>query len=161
MEVGVELIGAIVGGLVVGWLFGRQTAPGADEARDFKKQLDEVIEEKNVLESKVNSHFAKSAEMFNQLTDQYREMYAHMASGAATLGSDSTGRAFKALEAPANDATTGTTVDAGDVVVEPPRDYAPKASPDDPGVLNEAFGLDKDAADTGASSDESEEEKKD
>jgi uncharacterized membrane-anchored protein YhcB (DUF1043 family) len=193
------VIGGAVGGLVVGFIFGRQTAPGSSEARDLQKQLDEAQAENRRLAAGVRDHFVAAAEKLNRLTEQYREVHQHMAAGAAALCGGDNAAAFAALEAPrdiegelsedaqevsedvpaesgaqrqddgdttaqavvepprdyAPDDDDGAAGDSGDAEgdtdsaqsVEPPRDYAPKASPDDPGVLNERFGLDDDSSD--------------
>ena len=146
MEPGSEqmLIGAAIGaiiGLLIGYMVGRRTAPGAVEARDLELKLEETRAEQRNFQERVTEHFAESAEKLNRLSEQYREVFQHLAVGAETLVGEGASGAFRALEAPAEN----PAIEADNVVAEPPRDYAPKTSPDDPGVLNENFGLDKDA----------------
>lgn len=134
------LIGAIVG-LFIGYFFGRRSAPGSDENRDLQRKLEDLQDERKRFEQRVNTHFADTAGKLNTLTENYREVYDQIASGAAELCSQSKGPEFTALAAPAANTDSGDTIEADSVVVEPPRDYAPKTSPDDPGVLNERFGM--------------------
>ncbi|MDP5071389.1 MAG: DUF1043 domain-containing protein, partial [Congregibacter sp.] len=70
----------------------------------------------------------------------YRDVYEHIASGASELCSDSEAARFVALAPP--ETPDHETIESDSVVVEPPRDYATKTSPGDPGVLDERFGLD-------------------
>ena len=140
------LIGAIVG-LFIGYFAGRRGAPGAEQARELERQLSSLRDERVQFEQRVNTHFADTAGKLNTLTENYREVYAQIASGAAALCSTDKGPRFDALAAPAAaDGGTGKSeaIDAGSVQLEPPRDYAPKASPEAPGVLDDNYGVDKD-----------------
>ena len=141
------LIGAIAG-IFLGYLFGRRSAPGSEENRDLQRQLENLRDERGRFEQRVNEHFADTAGKLNALTENYREVYDQIASGAAALCTQSSSPRFDALAAPADGVDGGTTIEADSVVVEPPRDYAPKTSPDEPGVLNERFGMDTDGDDT-------------
>lgn len=132
------IIGAVVG-LFIGYMVGRRSAPGSEQMRDLEKELSAARSAKASLESKVDAHFSDTATKMNALTENYRGVYEHLASGAAELGGKSASQAFAALTAPASADTSA--IDNDSVMVEAPRDYAPKTSPDDPGVLNERFGL--------------------
>jgi uncharacterized membrane-anchored protein YhcB (DUF1043 family) len=140
------LIGAIVG-LFIGYIAGRRGAPGAEHARDLERQLSSLRDERAQFEQRVNAHFADTAGKLNTLTENYREVYAQIASGAAALCSTDKGPRFDALAAPAaddGDAKANDAIEADSVQLQPPRDYAPKASPESPGVLDEDYGVDKD-----------------
>lgn len=137
------LIGAIVG-MFIGYFAGRRGAPGAEQARDLERQLSSLRDERAQFEQRVNSHFADAAVKLNTLTENYREVYAQIASGAAALCTTDKGPTFDALAAPGGEAKSGDAIDAGSVQLEPPRDYAPKASPEAPGVLADEYGVDKD-----------------
>ena len=92
------------------------------------------------MQARVEEHFAGSAQKLDALTQQYKEVYSHIAAGAAELCPGTEVPRFEALDAPETESDSAV-LEADDLVVEPPRDYAPKSSPDDPGVLNERFGL--------------------
>jgi hypothetical protein len=59
-------------------------------------------------------------------------------------------------------AKASDAIEADSVQLEPPRDYAPKASPESPGVLDEDYGVDKDDVppDHSKDKDDGEEEEK-
>ncbi len=135
------LIGAVIG-LVIGYVMGGRMAPGSQQTRELEDELQLAKASHERFEQRVNAHFADTASKLNALTDNYRDVYAHIASGAADLCTQEGGADFTALTAPEN--TASEAIEADSVVVEPPRDYAPKSSPDDPGVLNERFGLEGD-----------------
>jgi hypothetical protein len=132
------IAGAVVG-LLIGFFTGRRLAPGTQENLDLKQKLEEARAATEQFEQKVNAHFAETAGKLNSLTQNYREVYAHLAQGASELCTPDGKPTFDALAAPS--AEGPQTIDADSVILEPPRDYAPKTSPDAPGVLNESFGL--------------------
>lgn len=132
-------IAAAVVGLLIGYFLGRRSAPSSVQTRELEEQLSDAKASRERFEQRVNDHFAETAGKLNALTENYREVYEHIASGAAELSPQAGAAAFTALAAPAGDEKA---IESDDVMVEPPRDYAPKTSPDDPGVLNERFGLD-------------------
>jgi hypothetical protein len=135
----IAVAGAVVG-LLIGYFTGRRLSPGSHETRELERQLDEATAKQERYEQRVNAHFADTASKLNALTDNYREVYEHIANGASELCPGGEELNFTALTAPENDGHE--TIEADSIMVEAPRDYAPKISPDDPGVLNERFGMD-------------------
>ena len=127
-------------GLIVVFIFGLSSAPGSQQNRELERQLEDAKIAQERLQARVEEHFAGSAQKLDALTQQYKEVYTHIAEGAAELCPGSDTPRFEALGAP-EAADENPVLEADDLVVEPPRDYAPKSSPDDPGVLNERCGL--------------------
>ena len=132
------IIGAVVG-LVIGYIMGGRTAPGQQRTRELEIQLEAAKTAHERFEQRVNVHFIDTASKLNALTENYRDVYTHIANAAAELYSQDGGPEFSALATPRD--TAAEAIEADSVMTEPPRDYAPKNSPDDPGVLNERFGL--------------------
>lgn len=132
-------IAALVVGLVLGLLIGRRSSPAGQKHREVERRLDQVLQDKKAYEDEVVEHFSDTARLLNNLTESYREVHNHLATGAANLcqgqGPVNLGRLENERdpsEIPAHLAT-----------IQPPLDYAPKASPDEKGMLNEEFGLDR------------------
>jgi uncharacterized protein len=123
-------------GIGIGIAVGRNTSPGSQRHRDSERKLDQVLQDKKTYEDEVVEHFSDTARMLNNLTESYRELHNQLANGAAKLcdekGPVSLGRLENASEIPAQLAS-----------VQQPLDYAPKTSPDEKGMLNEEFGLDR------------------
>jgi uncharacterized membrane-anchored protein YhcB (DUF1043 family) len=126
-------------GLFLGWIAGRRTSPAAKKQRDLTLKLDQVLQDKKTYEDEVIEHFSETAKLLNNLTESYREVHNHLAKGAATLCQDagpipleSLGHGRDPAEIPAHLAN-----------IQPPLDYAPKNSPDEKGMLNEEFGLER------------------
>jgi uncharacterized membrane-anchored protein YhcB (DUF1043 family) len=127
-------------GLGLGWWIGGRKPVGDDVVRDLEARLDRAVQERNDYESEVREHFSRTAELLNRLTEDYRSVYQHVATGAEQLCDGE-------VVVPAN--ALGTR-DDGEippqlVEVQQPLDYAPRRSPDEHGQLAEDFGLEKTA----------------
>ena len=121
---------------IVGFFLGRRTSAGRKQARELQKRLDEVTRNKQHFEDRVTEHFAETATRLNALTENYRAVHEHLAEGASTLCSGNVPVTVGRLDG-------NSDLDPDMLNVQPPRDYAPKASPSETGMLNEGFGLDK------------------
>ena len=128
-------------GLAVGWLLGMRRKSKRDVILDLEARLERAIESRADYEAEVAEHFAKTAQLLNRMTQDYREVYNHLASGADNLcdGEVNIPSATTLLET----AEDGQEVPGNLVDVVPPLDYAPRKSPDETGQLAETFGLDR------------------
>ncbi|MEM1404764.1 MAG: YhcB family protein [Pseudomonadota bacterium] len=131
-------------GLLIGYLTGRNMAPGSQQTRELEDALENAQQSRERFEQQVNSHFADTADKLNALTANYKDVYEHLARGAQDLCTTEGAKAFSSLQSIGADEIKA--IESDEVITEPPLDYAPKASPEDPGVLNERFGLDEDEA---------------
>jgi len=74
------------------------------------------------------------------MTESYRDVYQHLASGAQDLCSSDVANKLLPTESDAVFEPQNTE-EAGPLA--PPRDYAAKQSPDQKGALSEDFGIEK------------------
>jgi uncharacterized membrane-anchored protein YhcB (DUF1043 family) len=134
-------VGLAVGlvGVLLGWVAGRRSSPGAKKHRALTLKLDQVIQDKKAYEDDVVEHFTETAKLLNNLTESYRDVHNHLAQGAASLCQ---GKGPVSLEHIQN-RRDDTEIPANLVPIQPPLDYAPKSSPDEKGMLNEEFGLER------------------
>lgn len=130
---------AIVAGLVLGLFMGRRTSDAERRYRDVALKLDQVMQDKKSYEADVVEHFTKTARLLNELTESYREVHNHLAQGADTLCHGSGPVSLERLENNRDRAE----IPAHLAHIQPPLDYAPKTSPDEKGMLNEEFGLER------------------
>jgi len=140
----VIIVGAalfILGGCL-GALIGRRGAPAAQRLREAELKLDQVLQDKKAYEDGVVEHFTDTAKLLNNLTEQYRDVHNHLAKGADSLCQ---GRGPVSLER-LGDAREVSEIPAHMADVRPPLDYAPKTSPGEKGMLNEEFGIDRNAS---------------
>jgi len=136
------LIGATIG-LFIGYFTGRRMAPDSERNRELERQIESLKNDRTRFEQQVNAHFTDTATKLNTLTENYREVYAHIAGAAATLCSDENRPEFAALPPAAESQKSEGTIDSGSVVTEPPRDWAPKPPGSNTGTLSESYGVDK------------------
>ncbi|MEX2473896.1 YhcB family protein [Marinobacter sp.] len=131
-------IAALVVGIVIGVLVGRSGQTTNLRQRRVEQQIEELRSEYTRYQAQVNEHFMESAHLQRRLNDAYRDVNQHMARGANRLCNDE--EWTEELDQEMSRARLQGTNDDG---VEPPRDYAPKAGPEDKGTLAEDFGLKK------------------
>jgi uncharacterized membrane-anchored protein YhcB (DUF1043 family) len=131
-------IAALAVGLVVGLLIGRSNTGSRLERRRVEQKIDELKSEYSRYQAQVNEHFAESADLMHRFNDAYHDMNRHMSQGANRLSNDD--EVLQEFE------KTGTSARLeGKTSSDPemPRDYAPKSTPEEKGMLAEDFGLDK------------------
>ncbi|PID54823.1 MAG: hypothetical protein CR978_01120 [Gammaproteobacteria bacterium] len=135
------LIGAalLVVGVVIGLLIGKRSSPDQIKQRDMEERLDTLLAEHKAYQNDVSNHFSQTATLVNNLTAAYREVHQHLAKGAGELCDGEGPLPLSQPEPEAN--PKEIPAELGDI--KQPLDYAPKSSPDETGMLNEKFGLDK------------------
>ena len=144
----IVIVGAAAGllaGIGLGMLLGRRSSAAGQKYREVERKLDQVLQDKKAYEDEVVEHFSDTARLLNTLTESYREVHNHLAKGATDLcqgngpvAMDRVGRDRDPSEIPPDLAN-----------IQPPLDYAPKTSPDEKGMLNEEFGLDRNSPEAG------------
>jgi len=75
----------VVATAVAGFLLGKKYSGSEVERAKLEQQLSEKTEELNAFHTKVNSHFEKTAELFNHVSDSYQSLYDHMATSSTQL----------------------------------------------------------------------------
>jgi len=132
-------VAVLIVGLGVGLLLGRRTSPADQKYRDVERKLDQILQDKKAYEDEVVEHFTDTAKLLNNLTESYRDVHNHLAKGAATLCQGEGPVSLDRLE----DSRDTAQIPAILADIHPPLDYAPKTSPDEKGMLNEEFGLER------------------
>ncbi len=77
---------ALTAGALIGVLAYRLFAPSVKQAERVRSELQEARDELGSYRDNVNEHFDKTAELVNDLTQNYVKVYQHLAEGAQTLG---------------------------------------------------------------------------
>ena len=77
---------ALIAGALIGALAYRLLAPSVKQAEKTKSELDIARKELSSYQASVNSHFNKTSELVNNLTQNYVKVFRHLAEGAQTLG---------------------------------------------------------------------------
>ncbi|WP_067514476.1 YhcB family protein [Endozoicomonas ascidiicola] len=134
------LAGILCGAFVYHILSGSKTRNGKLET-----QLDELQQEFKEYQQQVGDHFTTSAHLVNKMTDTYRDIHEHLATGAESLCKD------EDVKNRLNDSLLGSNALISGKVhkrrsertppLEQPKDYAPKNNPEEQGALSEDYGI--------------------
>lgn len=71
---------------VAAFFAGRYTAPRTGQLKELERQRDDAQAELRSYRENVNTHFEKTARLFNEVTVGYRTLYEHLAEGSERLG---------------------------------------------------------------------------
>lgn len=135
----IAAVAALAIGLGLGLLLGRSSSAAGQKHREVERKLDQVLQDKKAYEDEVVEHFSDTARLLNNLTESYRDVHNHLATGASTLCQGMGPVPLDRLESPRE----SNEIPSHLADIQPPLDYAPKTSPDEKGMLNEEFGLDR------------------
>ena len=128
-------------GVVVGVLFASKLNIGSSRVQELESQVRTLRENHNEYRDSVSDHFSMTAELVQHMTESYKEVYQHLASGAQDLCSSEVAGKLLPAETDAVFETNDTQEEANGLIA--PKDYATKQSPKQKGALSEEFGLEK------------------
>ena len=125
---------AFIIGYLLSLLLTKSLSPSEKKSRTLETRLKETEEKLNDYQQEVTDHFAQTAQLVNNLTQNYKEVHEHLAGSALKLANVDISRQL--LDSGVNDSQT----DLGDSEkgFPPPKDWAPGE-----GALSEGYGLDK------------------
>jgi len=127
--------------VVVGVLFASKLNIGSSRVQELESQVRTLKENHNEYRDSVSDHFSMTAELVQHMTESYKEVYQHLASGAQDLCSTEVAGKLLPTETDAVFETNDTPEEANGLIA--PKDYATKQSPQQKGALSEEFGLEK------------------
>jgi uncharacterized membrane-anchored protein YhcB (DUF1043 family) len=133
-------IGALAVGMVVGVLIAGRLNASPSRIRQLENEIRQLKDSHSEYRNSVSDHFSMTAELVQHMTESYRDVYQHLASGAQDLCSSDVANKLLPTETDAVFEPQNAE-EAGPLA--PPRDYAAKQSPDQKGALSEDFGIDK------------------
>ena len=128
-------------GLVIGAAFASRLGGGPARVRELEEQLRRLRESDREYRESVSEHFSTTAELVKHMTESYKDVYQHLATGAQSLCSAEV--ASRLLPTNSNSVFEGSVSEPGEIGVLPPKDYATKQDPSRKGALAEDFGLEK------------------
>ena len=135
---------AIVGlavGVVIGALFANRLNISPSRVQELENQIHSLKENHDEYRDSVSDHFSMTAELVQHMTESYKEVYQHLASGAQDLCTNEVASKLLPAESDAVFESNGNQVENGGLI--PPKDYAAKQNPEQKGALSEDFGLKK------------------
>jgi uncharacterized membrane-anchored protein YhcB (DUF1043 family) len=108
---------------------------------ELENQIRDIKDNHLTYKDNVSEHFSLTADLVQHMTESYREVYQHLASGAQDLCSNEV--ASKLLPAGSDAVFDSNENSATTSGLSPPKDYAAKQDPSQKGALSEEFGINK------------------
>ncbi len=136
--VGIAALGL---GVVIGVLIASRLNVSPSRIHELETRIRQLTESNAEYRDSVSDHFSMTAELVQHMTESYRDVYQHLASGAQDLCSTDVASKLLPAESDAVFESASTTEESS--LLTPPRDYAAKQSPDQKGALAEDFGIEK------------------
>ena len=134
-------IACLVVGVVIGVVFSSRLNSSASRVLELENQIRDIKDNHLTYKDNVSEHFSLTADLVQHMTESYRDVYQHLASGAQDLCSNEV--ASKLLPA-GSDAVFDSNEDSDTTGgLNPPKDYAAKQYPSQKGALSEEFGINK------------------
>ncbi|MEH6910931.1 MAG: DUF1043 family protein [Oceanicoccus sp.] len=90
-------ISATIVGTVIGYLIAQKTGASNQTKAILEQQLEELQKQQQNYQNEVSDHFVETAQLFNQLTNSYRDVHNHLAGGAQKLAGESATNSLAAL----------------------------------------------------------------
>lgn len=138
-------IGCLVVGVVLGMVFASRLNTSPGRVQELENQIRDLKDSHLNYRENVSDHFSMTAELFQHMTESYKEVYQHLATGAQDLCSKEV--ASKLLPTSSDSVFENDSSDnESDSSISPPKDYAAKQKPDQKGALSEDFGIEKSKA---------------
>ena len=134
-------IACLVIGIVIGLIFSNHLNSSASRVQELENQIRDIKDNHLVYRDNVSDHFSMTADLVQHMTESYREVYQHLASGAQDLCSNEV--ASKLLPAGSDAVFEGNDDSKAASGLNPPKDYAAKQDPSQKGALSEEFGINK------------------
>ena len=137
-------IAALAVGVVIGVVFASRLNTSPSRVHELENQIRSLKENHIEYKDSVSDHFSMTAELVQHMTESYKEVYQHLATGAQDLCSIEV--ASKLLPASTDAVFDSNSAKEESISLLPPKDYAAKQNPEQKGALAEDFGLDKSKA---------------
>ncbi|MEX0963606.1 MAG: DUF1043 family protein [Pseudohongiellaceae bacterium] len=134
-------IACLAVGVVIGVVFSSRLNSSASRVQELENQIREIKDSHHSYRDNVSDHFSMTADLVQHMTESYREVYQHLASGAQDLCSDEVASKLLPAGSDAVFESSEETESAGSL--NPPKDYAAKQNPGQKGALSEEFGINK------------------
>ena len=109
-------------GIVVGVLFASHLKSSPARMKELESQIKSLKEAHGEYRDSVSDHFSMTAELVQHMTESYKEVYQHLASGAQDLCSTEVAGKLLPTESDAVFEATSREEDAAGLI--PPKDYA-------------------------------------
>ena len=141
MSIWVIAVGCLTIGIVIGVMLTDKLSTNSKRVRHLEAQITTLKESHEEYRESVSDHFSKTAELVHRMTEDYKGIYQHLASGAQNLCSTEVAGKLLPTESDATFEASYSGENSQETIA--PRDYAARTSPDRIGALSENFGIEK------------------
>jgi uncharacterized membrane-anchored protein YhcB (DUF1043 family) len=90
-------VGAAVVGVIIGYLASKKMGASLKAQALLQQQIEELQNQQQNYRNEVSDHFVETAQLFNQLTNSYRDVHNHLAESAQNLAGESATNTLAAL----------------------------------------------------------------
>ncbi len=132
-------IACLAAGMVIGVVFSSRLNSSASRVQELENQIRDLKDNHLSYKDNVSDHFSMTADLVQHMTESYREVYQHLASGAQDLCSNTVANKLLPTGTDAVFDSNAESETAGEL--NPPKDYAVKQDPAQKGALSEEFGF--------------------
>ncbi|MCR8923712.1 YhcB family protein [Dasania sp. GY-MA-18] len=129
-------LAGLIAGTFIGIFFTQRKSGHSQHQAELEKQILEMQQQQQSYQTDVSKHFNHTAELLNQLTENYKEVHSHLAEGAQRLAGEQLHTTIKTLTAD-GDISEEQEPEAP-TPLTPPLDYAATG-----GTLSEDWGMKK------------------
>lgn len=134
-------VGCLAVGAVIGVVIASRMNTSPSRVQELENQIRSLKETHSEYRDNVSDHFSMTSELVHHMTESYKEVYQHLASGAQDLCPSEV--ANKLLPAASDAVFDSSSPDEETSGLIPPKDYAAKQDPEQKGALAEDFGIGK------------------
>lgn len=85
------LVSGLIAGVIIGYLIKKTDNGYKQKNEELQQALENTRSELDEYKQQVAGHFLKTADLVNNMTDSYRAVHEHLATGATTLCSEQLG----------------------------------------------------------------------
>lgn len=134
----ISLFSLVIGGTLGAFIL--YSLRGKILAQELEMRANTAESELSAYQQEVASHFAQTSELINDLTQAYKNVHEHLATGALKLATPAISRQILDSANLSGTNSLASNYSSANGIIEPPRDWAPKA-PGAKGTLSEDYGL--------------------
>lgn len=134
-------VGCLAVGIVIGVVIASRMNTSPSRVQELENQIRSLKETHTEYRENVSDHFSMTAELVHHMTESYREVYQHLATGAQDLCPTEVSAKMLPTDTDAVFDTSSQEEETSGLI--PPKDYAAKQGPEQKGALAEDFGIEK------------------
>ncbi|MFT5420818.1 MAG: uncharacterized membrane-anchored protein YhcB (DUF1043 family) [Candidatus Endobugula sp.] len=128
---------AFIAGGLLSLLLNRSFSSSEQKTRTLETRLQHAEESLADYQEEVTEHFAETAQLVNNLTQNYKEVHQHLAGSALKLANVDISRQLLANDLSGDNLSDNDSeLDINPDAFQPPKDWAPSE-----GTLSEGYGL--------------------